>query len=563
MSTGASPADRDEARRLVSGLLALDAQTLLAEATLKHPDIKQSVEAKADSSEVPEVNVLNARMHQTYKTGVTRNLSWRRQQLSALLKMLREGREALCGGLKKDLNRSSAEGYFLEINLVEQGIQQCLDKLSEWTKPLCVGTNLVNFPGSSSIRSDPLGVVLILGCWNYPIQLSLLPLAGAIAAGNSVVLKMPTDVVPHSSEAVVKLATKYLDQKAIHVMGGGIRENQALLKQRWDKIFFTGSEFVGKIVYQAAAKHLCPVTLELGGKCPTIITPSSNIYVAAKRIAWGKWMNAGQTCVAPDHVFVHESIADPFLEVLKNTVEEFYGKNPKESKFFCRLATVRHADRVKSLLEEHKDKVYFGGAVDVKSKYIAPTVVYFEDDWKTFTGSKMMGQEIFGPLLPIVKYNDHQKVIDYINEREKPLSLYIFSNKRSEIESVMAETSSGAALVNDVAMHLSNEELPFGGVGHSGIGAYHGKFSFDCFSHKKAVLSRPDASILDIPARYPPYSNWKVAILGFVQSVQPAWKISLLKYSSIILSAGLLVRNRRRTAQILHNLIDFVLLGIC
>eukprot|EP00467_Chlorarachnion_reptans_P000098 CAMPEP_0114503336 /NCGR_PEP_ID=MMETSP0109-20121206/9593_1 /TAXON_ID=29199 /ORGANISM="Chlorarachnion reptans, Strain CCCM449" /LENGTH=563 /DNA_ID=CAMNT_0001681357 /DNA_START=54 /DNA_END=1745 /DNA_ORIENTATION=- len=554
-----NPADRAEAQKLVSGLLTLDARKILAEATLKYPEVKRTVEAKVISSEVPEVNMVNSRMHQTFKAGVTRDLRWRRQQLTALLKMLREGREVLCGGLKKDLNRSAAEGYFLEVNLVEHGVQQCLDKLSEWTQPSVVGTNLVNLPGSSSIQPDPLGAVLILGCWNYPVQLSLLPLAGAIAAGNSVVLKMPTDVVPHTSAAVIKLAAQYLDKRAIHVMGGGVKENQALLKQRWDKIFFTGSDFVGKIVYQAAAEHLCPVTLEMGGKCPTIVAPSSNIQIAAKRIAWGKWMNAGQTCVAPDHIFVHESIADHFLEMLERTVKDFYGKNPKESKFFCRLATERHTNRVKGLLDEHSDKVIFGGEVDVKSKYIAPTVMYFKDDWKTFTKSKIMGQEIFGPLLPVVKYNDQQKVIDYINAGEKPLSLYIFSNNKSEIKSVMTKTSSGAALVNDVAMHLSNEELPFGGVGHSGIGAYHGKFSFDCFSHKKAVLKRPDASILDIPARYPPYSNWKVSLLGFVQTVRPAWQMNLLKYSALFFLAALLARNRRRAAQILHSLIDLVL----
>eukprot|EP00466_Bigelowiella_natans_P003284 jgi/Bigna1/80534/fgenesh1_pg.72_\ len=543
-------AEHKDSKSLVSGLLSCDARKILAEACEKMPELKQQVARRVTETSDPAVKAAKANLKKAFSSGVTRSLEWRRQQLRAMMAMLREGKDALLQGLKKDLNRSEEEGYFLETNIIEHAAQNALDNLDNWTSETRVSTNLINLPGASSLKSDPLGwCVLILGCWNYPVQLALVPLVGAIAAGNAVVLKLPTDMVPHSSNAMKRLCDQYLDRKYIMVMEGGVKTNQALLKERWDKVFYTGSDIVGRIVYEAAANHLTPVCLEMGGKCPTIIGKTSNLEVATKRIAWGKWMNAGQTCVAPDHIFVHKDISKQFREKLVKNVKDFYGHCHSSSR---------------------GDKIITGGNFDVKSRYIDPTVLFFGDDWKSFESSKAMSQEIFGPVLPVVEYTDAERVVEFINKGEKPLSLYVFSNDtRGYVEGMGGEeylclrasrksffllekeiflknTSSGAYLVNEIATHLTNEELPFGGVGHSGIASYHGKFSFDCFSHQKAVLRRPDTTVLDIFARYPPYSSLKVAILGFAQTVRPAWKFRVLKYAFFLVVTMVIVQNKSR-----------------
>jgi len=551
-------AEHKDSKSLVSGLLSCDARKILAEACEKMPELKQQVARRVTETSDPAVKAAKANLKKAFSSGVTRSLEWRRQQLRAMMAMLREGKDALLQGLKKDLNRSEEEGYFLETNIIEHAAQNALDNLDNWTSETRVSTNLINLPGASSLKSDPLGCVLILGCWNYPVQLALVPLVGAIAAGNAVVLKLPTDMVPHSSNAMKRLCDQYLDRKYIMVMEGGVKTNQALLKERWDKVFYTGSDVVGRIVYEAAANHLTPVCLEMGGKCPTIIGKTSNLEVATKRIAWGKWMNAGQTCVAPDHIFVHKDISKQFREKLVKNVKDFYGSDAKASKFFCRMVNGRHTQRVSSMLEGQKDKIITGGNFDVKSRYIDPTVLFFGDDWKSFESSKAMSQEIFGPVLPVVEYTDAERVVEFINKGEKPLSLYVFSNDTREKEIFLKNTSSGAYLVNEIATHLTNEELPFGGVGHSGIASYHGKFSFDCFSHQKAVLRRPDTTVLDIFARYPPYSSLKVAILGFAQTVRPAWKFRVLKYAFFLVVTMVIVQNKSRIAPMLHWLIDLI-----
>ncbi len=551
-----------KSKALCDALPAIDARRFLARACAKDSALRKDVQAKADSMRSETVAAAARAVRRAAERGVPRTRAWRIAQLRACQRMLIEGRDKFAAEFKKDFNRSPFGSYSLELGQIEQSIQSALDKLDSWMAPRPVPGNLVVTPGKSAVRPEPFGAVLIIGCWNYPFKLSLDPLVGAIAAGNSVLLKMPSDMVPNASRAVVELCAQYLDRDAIRVIGGGVRENTALLQEKWDKIFYTGSDFVGRIVYQAAADRLTPVTLEMGGKCPTVIGRSSNLSLAAKRVAWAKWTNAGQTCVSPDYVCVHEDIAERFLRELEANIESFYEGDPAASVEYCRMVNERHARRVSAFITANKGEVRFGGKFDVSKRYIEPTVLFFGGNWDKFGSSKVMSEEIFGPVLPVVTFSDRKTVIPFINQGiGKPLALYVYSSDRNEYEDILQNTSSGAAVVNDSIVQMTNHALPFGGVGSSGIGRYHGKYTFDCFSHEKAVLVRPGISLLDVPARYPPYSGWKQTVLKLATRATPAWQVKAIKMGIAVLLIAAVWKNRRGARGVLHWLVDLLLGG--
>jgi len=355
-------------------------------------------------------------------------------------------------------------------------------------------------PASGRIVREPLGVALVIAPWNYPIQLLLIPMAAAIAAGNAVVGK-PSELAPACSAALARLAPKYLDERAISIVEGGIAENTALLREKWDTIFYTGNGHVGRIVAHAAADHLTPVTLELGGKSPVIIDRDADLKVAANRIVWGKFLNAGQTCVAPDHLLVHEAISDEFTDRLAKAITSMYGADPHKSPDYARIVNGRHFTRLEGLLAGGPT-VAFGGDRDADDRYFAPTLLADVSD-----DAPVMQQEIFGPLLPIIPVSDVDAAIARINAGDKPLALYAFSSSSKTLDHVVANTSSGGVALNHVVMQLLPPGLPFGGVGESGIGAYHGKANIDAFSHRKSVLTKPTR--LDPPILYPPFTGLK------------------------------------------------------
>ena len=370
-------------------------------------------------------------------------------------------------------------------------------------KPKRVSTPLAAFPSRSMVRPEPYGVTLIIGAWNYPVQECLAPLVGAVAAGNCAVIK-PSELAPAASRAILDIVKSHLDSAAVAVIEGGLEETTALLDQRFDKIFYTGGSKVGRIVMAAAAKHLTPVTLELGGKSPAIVEPDADLAVSARRIAWGRFMNAGQICVAPDYALVHESVHDAFIAAMREALTAFYGEDPRQSPDFARLVNERHFDRVAKLIEP--DKVAIGGRTDRSERYIAPTVLtgVTED-------SPAMQEEVFGPVLPVLTYSDRAEALDLVRGRDAPLAVYVFTKDDAFAEAVIERTRSGTVMVNDAVIFQANPALPFGGIGESGMGAFHGEHSFRCFSHDKAVMKRGFA--MDSALRYPPYDAKKLKTL--------------------------------------------------
>ena len=441
-----------------------------------------------------------AALRASFDSRKTRPEQWRRGQLQRLQAMVEDNESAIHEALHADLGKSGFEARMTETGTVLSEIRHTLAHLTKWIRPRKVSTPLSNQPGHSRIVSEPLGVVLIMAPWNYPVNLILTPLIGAIAAGNCAALK-PSEVSSNTSELLGRLIPAYMDPDAIQVFEGGAETSTELLEQRFDHIFFTGSEAIGKIVMTAAARHLTPVTLELGGKSPCIIHDDCDLEVAAIRVVWGKFLNAGQTCIAPDYILVQESVKDAFIARLKASIQALFGDDPSTSPDYPRLVNERHFDRVAGLMSG--GEIAIGGETDRASKYIAPTVL---------TGAEpdaaVMREEIFGPLLPVMTYGSIDDAIRFINARPKPLALYLFSKSGQIHDEVIARTSSGGACINDVVMHLAIPELPFGGVGASGMGAYHGRTSFETFSHAKSVLTK--TSHLDIPLRYPPYSETKL-----------------------------------------------------
>ncbi|MBW2209748.1 MAG: aldehyde dehydrogenase family protein [Deltaproteobacteria bacterium] len=435
-----------------------------------------------------------------FQTGTTRPLSWRLSQLDALEHFLMEREQDIFAALRADLGKPITEAFTSEIGMTLSELRLTRKKLASWMKPERVRTPWVAMPGRSYVYREPLGVTLIIGAWNYPVSLVVLPLIGAIAAGNCVVLK-PSELAPNASALLAKWIPKYLDRKSIRVVEGGVPETTALLREKWDHIFYTGSGTVGSIVMQAAAKHLTPVTLELGGKSPCIVDESANLNLAAKRIVYGKFFNAGQTCVAPDYVLVHEHVHDALLNRIVSTIREFYGDDPKQSPDYARIVNERHHARLTALLSEAD--VVTGGQSDVSDRYIAPTILknVNEDD-------AVMQEEIFGPILPVISVPSIESAIGYVGRRAKPLALYVFARDEDVQDRVLAGTSAGGTTLNHIWIHLGVPALPFGGVGGSGMGAYHGRHSFEAFSHRRAVLKKP--AMPDPPILFPPYSARKL-----------------------------------------------------
>jgi aldehyde dehydrogenase (NAD+) len=459
-------------------------------------------------TDVASIPALLADLRKTFDSGRTRPLSWRREQIRRLRALVVEREKELHDALRADLGRHPMESWIAETGFVAKECAYVEKRLARWARPERVPTPLVNQLGSSKVVREPLGVVLIIAPWNYPVQLVLSPLLGALAAGNCAVLK-PSELTPHVSAVLGRLVPEYLDRSAVRVVEGGVDETTALLRERWDHVFFTGGGTVGRVVMEAASKHLTPVTLELGGKSPCIVLPDANLDVGIKRIVWGKFFNAGQTCVAPDYLLVHESIADTVVERLRATVREFFGDDPSKSESYPRIVSERHLRRLVSYLEGQE--IAFGGQYDEKSRYLAPTVLR-----NVSPTSKVMMEEIFGPILPVLTIRSLDEAIRFINARDKPLALYVYTGSSAAAEEVIARTSAGGMTINDCMAHLGVPELPFGGVGPSGMGAYHGRASFETFSHRKSVLDK--STLMDPPVRYAPYDankeKWIRRLMG-------------------------------------------------
>jgi aldehyde dehydrogenase (NAD+) len=438
-----------------------------------------------------------------FDRGVTRPIAWREQQLDALVRLLEEGEDRLLDALASDLGKPRLEGWATDLGVTASEIGYQRKHVAKWAKPRRASLPLTALPGRGRVQPEPLGTVLIIAPWNYPVQLLLEPLAAALAAGNAAVVK-PSELAPATSAVLADLLRTHLDD-AVQVVEGGPEVAAELLEQRWDHIFFTGSTHIGRVVAEAAAKHLTPVTLELGGKSPAIVHKSANLAVAGRRIAWGKFLNAGQTCTAPDYVLVDESVQDELIEHIGKAVEDFYGSDPKASDDYARIVNGRHFDRLSGLLSTG-GTVALGGQTDADDRYIAPTVLVGTAD-----DAPILQEEIFGPLLPVLPVSSVAQAIDTVNARPKPLALYVFADDDETVDAVLARTSSGGVCVNHTLLHIVPPELPFGGVGDSGQGRYHGRSGFDTFSNLKSVLrkpTRPDPALL-----YPPYTSGKEKIV--------------------------------------------------
>ncbi|MFI3250813.1 MAG: aldehyde dehydrogenase [Eubacteriales bacterium] len=427
-----------------------------------------------------------------FATGKTLSLEHRRSALLKLKNLLIEHESEIFQALKTDLNKSTFEAYGTEIGMVNEELNFILKHLNSLVAPKKKPTPLLHFPSKSQQRSDPYGCVLIISPWNYPFMLTITPIIGAIAAGNCIIVK-PSEYSPATSNLICKILSFFPDQ-FIATVEGGQELSAELLEQRFDFIFFTGSTNVGRLVMEKAAKYLTPVTLELGGKSPCIVDETAKIEVTARRIVWGKLVNSGQTCVAPDYLLVHESVKDRLVVALKKYIIKFYGEHPEQNPDYPKIINEKHFQRLLSLIPEKERQI------NVKTLQISP-VILENSTWD----SDIMKDEIFGPILPILTYTDLNDAMRKINQREKPLALYLFTNSKAHEKQVLSQVSFGGGCVNDCIIHLANSHLPFGGVGASGTGAYHGKQSFYCFSHQKSITKKSLA--LDVPVRYPPYGK--------------------------------------------------------
>lgn len=433
-----------------------------------------------------------------FSSGVTKDLRFRLNQLELLYNLIVNYEDEITNALYLDLNKSEYESYLTEIGFTLSEIRFIRKRLRQWAKPKKVKTTLSLFPAKSYIYSEPYGVTLIISPWNYPFQLSISPLIGAIAAGNCIVIK-PSEYSINTSKILSKLINENFPSNYIKVIEGGIETNQLLLKEKFDYIFFTGSVNVGKIVMQEASKHLTPVTLELGGKSPCIVDKDADLKLAAKRIVWGKFVNAGQTCVAPDYLLVHSDVKEKLISLMIDEIQKMYYANKKIESYYPRIIHEKRFNHLLSLLDN--ENIIFGGVGNFNNLIIEPTII----DNVRFN-SPVMQEEIFGPILPIITFESIEEVIKNVNEQDKPLALYIFSNSKKFQDTIINSISHGGGCINDTIMHLATPNLPFGGIGSSGIGSYHGKASFDTFSHKKSILKRGK---IDIALRYPPYNKSK------------------------------------------------------
>ncbi|XP_020588551.1 aldehyde dehydrogenase family 3 member H1-like isoform X2 [Phalaenopsis equestris] len=437
-------------------------------------------------------------LRESFSSGKTRSYAWRISQLKGIIRMIDEKEDEILNALHADLSKPRLESFVHEISIAKSSCTLAVKELQHWMKPEKVSSMLTTFPSSAEIVPEPLGVVLVISV------LAIDPVIGAIAAGNAVVLK-PSEIAPSTSALFARILPSFIDSSCIKVVEGSVPETTALLEQKWDKILYTGNAKVGRIIMAAAAKHLTPVVLELGGKCPVVVDSNVDLKVTSKRLVVGKWgSNNGQACIAPDYIITTKTFAPQLVDTLKNSLKSFYGENHMQSKDLSRIVNSHHFARILRLLDDEKisGKIIHGGERDEKLLKIAPTLILDVPD-----DSLIMQEEIFGPLLPIVTVDNIEESIDMINSKPKPLGAYLFTKNKKLEENFVKTVSAGGLLINDTMMHFANPNLPFGGVGESGIGAYHGKFSFDAFSHKKAVLHRSFGG--EVSARYPPYTRQK------------------------------------------------------
>ncbi|UTW68283.1 aldehyde dehydrogenase [bacterium SCSIO 12643] len=453
---------------------------------------------------------MNLRISETFQSqktffdsNSTKSIVFRKKQLRKLLHVLQQNEELMNEAIYKDLRKSEFEFLETELGLIYSELKYTIDHLKQWASKKRVPTNLVNFPASSYIIPEPLGTIFIIGAWNYPFLLSIHPLISAIASGNTAIVK-PSEIAPHSSKVIADLINSNFESNYIYVQEGGVSESTKLLQLQFDKIFFTGSTAVGKIIYEAAAKNLVPVTLELGGKSPCFVFDDAPIDVTAQRIVWGKFINAGQTCVAPDYLVIDQKIKTKLIAAIQKHIQKIYGDSPVSSPLLSKIINENHFQRLSQLLDQ--DKIIFGGELDSDKHLISPTVM----DQIEFD-HPIMEEEIFGPILPIIAFDRIEDVISKIKKRPKPLSLYAFTNSNKNKNRLLEELSFGGGIFNETLVHLANHHLPFGGVGASGMGNYHGKFGFDNFSHFKSIIDKP--AWFEPSFKYPPFSKWKFNIL--------------------------------------------------
>jgi acyl-CoA reductase-like NAD-dependent aldehyde dehydrogenase len=444
-----------------------------------------------------DFSALVSRHRNYFRTGVTRSAEWRESQLTALRAMMRDHAEDFFESLWTDLRRNRTDSDLIDVGFISGEADHALSHLAEWMKPMSINPPSMLAPSDAQVQFDPLGVGLIIGTWNYPVMLTLSPLIAAISGGNAAVIK-PSELAPATAAVIARFLPQYLDGDAFSVVLGGVPETTALLQQQWDHIFFTGGPTVAKVVMTAAATHLTPVVLELGGKSPTIVHSSADLRVASRRIAQGRWGNAGQTCTAPDYVLVFKDVAREFLQQLKATVVEFYGEDPQKSPDYGRIVTSRHFDRLTGLLSS--GTIYHGGQMDRADRFIAPTVLV-----NVSPTSAVMQDEIFGPILPVLEVESVHDVIEFVNARPSPLGLYVFAEDQGVAKDILDATTSGDAAVNDCMLHPLIPDLPFGGVGNSGMGKYHGEWGFRTYTNARGVLYH--STKIDLDVRYPPYSR--------------------------------------------------------
>lgn len=445
-----------------------------------------------------------ARQREFFNRNNTRDIDFRRKQLKTLHNALKENEPLLYDAIYKDFKKSEFDTYSTELAILYKDIREARKMLYKWIRKEKVGTGIFNFPATSYIYPEPLGVCLVIGAWNYPFQLSFAPVIAAIAAGNTVVLK-PSELPSNSATAIAKIVNENFNPNFFTVVLGGVKETQELLKQKLDKIFFTGSTKVGRVVYQAAANNLTPVTLELGGKSPAIVTESCDLKIAARRIVWGKFLNAGQTCVAPDYILVHKSIKENFLKQIKSEIiqQDFHVENGN----YVQIINNHNYKRLLKLIAPNK--IYFGGESSALERHIQPTIlkdVSFEDE--------VMQEEIFGPILPVISYDTLEEAIQKVKSLSPPLSCYVFTKSKKVKKKVLNEIPFGGGAFNDTIMHLTNSNLPFGGVGESGMGNYHGEAGFKTFSHYKGILDK--ATWLDPKVRYSPHSAFSLKVMKWL-----------------------------------------------
>lgn len=447
-----------------------------------------------------DFSALVSRHRKYFHTGITRSVEWRESQLTALRTMMNEHADNFYTALWADLRRNRTDADWTDVKYITSELDHVLSHLRQWMKPLRVSTPLIIAPSQAHVRFEPLGVGLIIGTWNYPVMLTLSPLIAAISGGNTAVIK-PSEVAPVTAELIARILPEYLDGDAFSVVLGGATETTALLEQRWDHIFFTGARSTAKVVMTAAAKTLTPVILELGGKNPAIVHSSADLRVAARRIAQGRWINCGQTCTAPDYVLIFKQVAQPFLKHLRETVIEFYGEDPQKSADYGRIVNQHHFDRLVDLLAD--GTIYHGAQHDRFDRFLAPTILV-----KVSPDSPVMQEEIFGPILPVLEVDCMQEIVDFVNARPSPLALYIFAEDRIVTEQILNLTTSGDAVINDCAVQPLIHDLPFGGVGESGMGKYHGEWGFRAYSNARGVLKH--STRIDFGIRYPPYDRYKI-----------------------------------------------------